>query len=231
MIRGHFTRVTSVAGVSVLGLGIGLAVSACGPTTSATGAGTGATATGAAATGAAGTGASTPASPAGSTPASAPSASSAPSSGTGAPSSAPAAASGGSTATPVPVDGAFVVWSCENKAEVKPGSLVLACPDGSDRMLDMHWTNWVPGSATGTGVQSVNDCTPNCATGHFVNYPVDIKLTGSYKAGSNEPYAYTKITLTYTGTRPVTYVKKNGKTVATHPATWSQDLPLYHPAA
>jgi hypothetical protein len=226
MSRAHCTRVTSAAGITVVGLGIGLAVSACGPTTPANATGTGA----------AGTAASTPASPAASTPASAPSASGAPSSGTGAPSSATAAASssapasGGSTATPVPVDGPFVVWNCENKPEVRPASLVLACADGSDRMLDMHWANWVPGSATGTGVQSVNDCTPDCAVGHFRNYPVDIKLTGSDKAGPNEPFAYTKITLTYTGPRPVTYVKKNGTTVATHPATWSQDLPLYHAA-
>jgi hypothetical protein len=123
------------------------------------------------------------------------------------------------------------MWNCEDKPKVRPTSFVLACADGNDRLLGMHWTNWVPTSATGTGVQYLNDCTPNCATGHFHSYPVDIALTGTYRAAQNEPFAYTKITLTYTGPRPVSYVRESGKVVATHPATWSQELPLYHPAA
>ncbi|MGH3279781.1 MAG: hypothetical protein ACRDNW_11685 [Trebonia sp.] len=121
--------------------------------------------------------------------------------------------------------------NCENKPEVRPTSFVLACADGNDRLIDMHWTNWTPVGASGTGVQYLNDCEPNCALGHFHRYPADIALTGSYKARPNEPFAYTKITLTYTAARPVVHIKVNGKVVATHPATWSQELPLLHPAA
>lgn len=123
------------------------------------------------------------------------------------------------------------MWNCENQPEIRPASFVLACADGNDRLLSLRWTSWVPESASGTGVQYLNDCTPNCAMGHFNSYPADISLTGSYKAGPNQPYAYAKVTLTYTGPRPVVYKTVNGKVVATHPATWSQELPLYHPAA
>lgn len=208
MSWGLFARVTPVAGISVLGLGVGLAVSACGPATSSAAAGTGV----------ASTAASTPV-------------------GTVAPSSTPATASSsapapaGSTVTRVPIDRSFVLWNCENKPEVRPTSFVLACADGNDRLVDMHWTNWTPAGAAGTVVQYLNDCTPNCAIGHFHSYPADITLTGSYEAGPNEPFAYTKVTLTYTGARPAVYVKENGKVVATHPPAWSQELPLYHPSA
>jgi hypothetical protein len=117
------------------------------------------------------------------------------------------------------------MWDCERQPQVRPTSYVLACADGNDRLIDLHWTNWVPESATGTGVQYLNDCTPNCAEGHFDSYPVDIAVSGGYRSGPNEPFAYTKILLTFTGPRPTVYVKVNGNVEATHPATWSLSLP------
>lgn len=94
----------------------------------------------------------------------------------------------------------------------------------------MHWTRWAPAHAAGTGIQSLNDCTPDCAAGRFHDYPVDISLTGSVLVGQNEPFAYAKITLTYTGSRPTTYATVNGKVKAVQPATWSQELPVGHPS-
>ena len=254
MNLGRFTHITPVAGISALGLVIGLTVSACGAAASSTAAGTVLATTAAGATGPAGaTAASTPAAasstPAASTPAastraadpraadgpatSAPAGSTAPgpvarsSAPATATSSAPAPAPGGTTATPIPIDGPFVMWDCTNKPEVRPASFVLACADGNDGLTSLHWTNWVPPGVAGTGIQYLNDCTPNCAAGRFQDFPVDISLSGSYRATANGPFAYTEITLTYTGPRPTVYVTINGKVVATHPATWSQKLPPY----
>lgn len=211
MSRGHFTRVTPVAGISIFCLGIGLAVTACSPTTSSAAAPAGVTKTAT----------STTASNAPSATASA-SASSAPAV------SSATTATPSATATPVPVSAPYVMWDCENTPQVRPTSYMLACADGNDRLTDMHWTNWTPAGASGTGVQYLNDCTPNCAVGHFHSFPVDISLTGSYKAGPNKPLAYTKVTLTYTAARPVVYVRVHGEVEATHPATWTLELPTFH---
>ena len=224
MSLGRCPRITQALGISVLGLGVGFAASACSPTTS--GAAAQPAATRVAASSAA------TAAPASSAPAASAPASAAPAA-SGAPSSAAAVTPVSNAANAAPVDAngkPFVLWDCESKPQVEPASLVLACGDGGDRMTAMHWTSWTPTHATGTGIQSLNDCTPSCAMGHFHDYPVDISLTGSVLVAQNEPFAYTKIALTYTGPRPTTYTTVNGKVTAIHPATWSQELPIGHPS-
>ena len=224
MSLGRFTRIRQVFGIAALGLGVGLAASACSPATS--GAAAPPATTKAAAAGAAAT-----AAPASSAPAaSAPAATAAPAS-TASSAAAVTPVSSAANAAPVDANGRpFVLWDCESKPLVEPASLVLACADGGDRMTAMRWSSWAPSHAAGTGIQSLNDCTPNCATGHFHDYPVDIALTGSVLVGQHEPFAYTMITLTYRGPRPTTYTTVNGKVTAVHPATWSQELPVGHPS-
>ena len=220
---GHFTRVTSVTGIAVFGLGTGLALTACSPTTSEPAAST--TITNAAAS-----------APASSTPASTASASAA---NTVAPSSAPATAPPSAPTTPtptgtvanaVPVKVAengpyFVVWSCDNKPLVEPTDYVLSCGDGGNGIKSAHWTSWTPHGATGVGTEYLNACIPNCAEGTIIDYPVDVSLTGSYLAAQDLPFAYAKITFTYLAARPTIYVTVNGKVEPTHPATWSPPLP------
>jgi hypothetical protein len=228
MSLGRFTHITQGLGISVLGLGVGLAASACSPTTSGAAAQPAATRVAASSAATAATASSAPA--ASSPTAATPAASADP---TAAPSSAAAVTPVSNAANAAPVDAngkPFVLWDCESKPQVEPASLVLACGDGGDRMTAMHWTSWAPTHATGTGIQSLNDCTPNCAMGHFHDYPVDISLIGSVLVAQNEPFAYTKITLTYTGPRPTTYTTVNGKVKAIHPATWAQELPIGHPS-
>lgn len=214
MSRGHFTRATPVTGIAVFGLGIGLAVSACGPVTSGAAAGTGG----------ATTAASTPATPAASTvaPTSAP----APAS-----SAVPAPAPSATATTPVPVDGPFVLWQCDtNKPLVTPADYRLSCGDGGNGLSGVHWANWTPAGAAGAGTEYLNDCVPSCAEGKIIDYPVDIALTGSYLAEQGKPFSYAKITLTYLGARPLIYVTVNGKVEPTHPASWSPPLPEWRPS-
>jgi hypothetical protein len=220
---GHFTRVTSVTGIAVFGLGTGLALTACSPTTSEPGAST--TITNAAAS-----------APASGTPASTASASA---SNTVAPSSAPASVPSSAPATPTPTGTVanavpvkiaangpyFVVWSCDDKPLVEPTGYVLSCGDGGNGIKSAHWTSWTPNGATGVGTEYLNACIPNCAEGTIIDYPVDISLTGSYLAAQDLPFAYAKITFTYLAARPPIYVTVNGKVELTHPATWSPPLP------
>jgi hypothetical protein len=148
-------------------------------------------------------------------------------------SSAPAVQAAGNGPNAVPVDSGgqpFVLWSCESKPEVEPSSFVLACGDGGFGLTSVHWTKWAPADASGVGTEYLNDCTPNCASGHFHNYPVDIKLAGSDLVAQNEPFAYTRITFYYTGARPPVESVENGKVVTTYPATWSEQLWTGRPA-
>jgi len=44
----------------------------------------------------------------------------------------------------------------------------------------MHWIQWQPGYATGTGTEAEKECTPSCAAdGKILYYPVNVTLTGS----------------------------------------------------
>lgn len=206
-----FTRVTPVAGISVVGLCAGLAVTACSSTTSSAAVPIAVTKSTA----------STPAAPASSVPA-----------GTATPLSTPTADPTPSNTTPVDASSdnePFVLWQCNtNKPQVKPTNYLLACGDGSDGLTGVHWTSWTPAGATGVGTEHLNNCIPNCggqAESRFVDYPVKISLTGSYLAAQGEPFSYAKITLTYLAARPLLYIEVNGKREYTHPASWSPVLP------
>jgi hypothetical protein len=153
-------------------------------------------------------------------------------------SAAPASAPSPASANAAPVDASnktpFVIWQCNtNRPLVEPTGYVLACGDGSDSLIAVHWTSWTPDGATGTGIEHLNNCIPNCggqAESKFVNYPVKISLTGSYLAAQTEPMSYAEITLTYLAARPLRYVKVNGKWELTRPASWSPVLPERPPS-
>lgn len=52
-------------------------------------------------------------------------------------------------------------------AFVEPKSIMVACGDGNFYVTGIRWTSWTATKATGTGTVHANDCTPNCAAGHF----------------------------------------------------------------
>jgi hypothetical protein len=49
-------------------------------------------------------------------------------------------------------------------------------------------------------VQTINDCTPYCAAGHFHSYPVLVVFFGSAPYRGSQRYS--EVTLIYTGSRP-----------------------------
>jgi hypothetical protein len=122
----------------------------------------------------------------------------------------------------------YVVLNCmdKDKAQVRPGTIYLACADNGTGLTHLHWTSWTPELASAYGTEWQNDCKPNCAEGHIHNYPVVAVLWGSATVkGHPGERRYTEATVSYPAGRPVVYVtSSNGKVTATHPV--SQTLPL-----
>jgi len=50
--------------------------------------------------------------------------------------------------------------------------------DGSLYMRGMRWSVWDGRHAVGDGIAHVNDCTPDCADGHYTTYRVTVRLAG-----------------------------------------------------
>ena len=139
---------------------------------------------------------------------------------------APTSAAAVTRAGPAAAAPQDVVLNCLGKAQVKPGTITLACADDGAGLTQLHWTSWTPELASAYGTEWQNDCTPSCAQGHIHHYPVVAMLWGSATVpGHPGEQRYTKVTVGYTKGRPAVYVTAcNGKVVATYPAT--QTLPL-----
>jgi hypothetical protein len=118
-----------------------------------------------------------------------------------------------------------VVLNCLNKAQVRPGTIVVTCADNGIGLQHLRWTSWTPELASAYGTEWENDCKPNCADGHFHYYPVVIELWGSAKVkGHASERRYTEATVSYLKARPAVYVMNCGKVVATYPI--SSTVPL-----
>jgi hypothetical protein len=114
----------------------------------------------------------------------------------------------------------YVALNCAFKAQVKPGTYVLACADAGIGLQGLRWTSWTPKLASGYGTEWENDCQPNCAEGHIHHYPVVTVLWGSASVkGHPAERRYTEVTLIYPAARPPVYTLVNGKVVATYPVT------------
>jgi hypothetical protein len=120
----------------------------------------------------------------------------------------------------------YVVLNCADKAQVKPGTIILACADHGLYLASLHWTSWTPELASAYGTEWQNDCKPDCADGHFHHYAVVAVLWGSAGVkGHSGERRYTEVTLSYPKARPPLYARScSGKVVATHPV--SQTVPL-----
>lgn len=119
----------------------------------------------------------------------------------------------------------YVLLDCASKAQVKPGTIVLACADAGIGVQNLHWTSWTGKLASAYGTEWENDCTPNCAAGHFRHYPALAVLWGSASVkGHPAERHYTEVTLIYPGARPPYYTVVKGKVVTTYPVTQTMAL-------
>jgi hypothetical protein len=91
------------------------------------------------------------------------------------------------------------VANCE-RAEVKPQRIVLACGDGAAIARDLVWTRWNSNEAAASGTVSQDNCTPDCASGKFIDYPARLKLSETVRV-ANTSY-FTRVTISYLGQSP-----------------------------
>lgn len=119
-----------------------------------------------------------------------------------------------------------VVLNCLGKAQVRPGTIALACADDNDGLTHLHWTSWTPQLASAYGTEWANDCQPDCGLGHIHYYPVLAMLWGSAAiTGHPGERRYTTATLSYPKGRPAVYVTdRNGRVVATYPVIQKRTL-------
>ena len=67
-----------------------------------------------------------------------------------------------------------VMVSCAGQGQVRPGGYDVGCT-ANELLRTMHWQTW-RGTAYGNGVLKVDDCTPTCAQGTYVKYPILVVL-------------------------------------------------------
>jgi hypothetical protein len=89
---------------------------------------------------------------------------------------------------------------CGNHGLVKPATEDLpGCMPSNEYLAGLTWTSW-GSTAYGHGVFKVNNCTPSCATGHYVNYPI---LTVLWRAipwpGHTGHSFFSRLTVIFTG--------------------------------
>ena len=85
-----------------------------------------------------------------------------------------------------------------------PHHLMLACGDGNFWLDGVTWQHWGDAAATGTGTAHANDCTPNCAAGHFHTYRVTA-VVGDLRTCTGGRRQYTRLLLRYPATKPAGY--------------------------
>jgi hypothetical protein len=105
---------------------------------------------------------------------------------------------------------ARVVGNC-TRSQVRPSTIVIACADAGVQLTHLRWRSFGGPRARATGDYTFNDCTPNCAAGHFHSYPVAVVLSRP-KGCPDGHRDYRVATVTYdTGTRPSGSLGASGK--------------------
>ena len=72
--------------------------------------------------------------------------------------------------------GPVVLVSCTGAGQVRPARYDgIGCMPSNELVAGLTWTSW-RSAAFGGGVLKVNDCTPTCAQGSYVKYPILVVL-------------------------------------------------------
>jgi hypothetical protein len=66
----------------------------------------------------------------------------------------------------------------------KPDIVTLTCADGGIKVMDIKWEIWRASGASGTGRYLVNQCEPDCASGNYIEAPVEVRLSRLMTDGS-----------------------------------------------
>jgi hypothetical protein len=116
-----------------------------------------------------------------------------------------------------------VVINCQFKPQVRPSAMILTCADANDVLTGLHWVSWGTGAAFATGIERINNCTPYCAAGKFINYPVLVDLWRAEPLPGHPGVLYfSRVTRVYTANRPPLYFCNGTHTC--YPQTATFDL-------
>jgi hypothetical protein len=115
-----------------------------------------------------------------------------------------------------------VVVNCAFKQQTRPSEFILTCADAGDVLAHLHWVSWGSGAAFATGIEQINNCTPNCAAGKFINYPVLVNLWRPEPLRGHPGTSYfTRATRVYTNNRPPLYFCNGTHTCYPQTATFA----------
>lgn len=90
------------------------------------------------------------------------------------------------------------VLGCTGKPTLKPAMYVLACADYNSYFIGLHWSSWSSAGASASGTYRANDCEPDCAAGHFHDYPGTLRFTAPKETSLG--VLFTEATFSYTTT-------------------------------
>jgi hypothetical protein len=92
---------------------------------------------------------------------------------------------------------------CWPKApQTRPRSILAACGDGNFTITGISWLSWTATAATGAGTGHQNDCTPDCARGHFHAYRVSLRLHRPVRC-QNRRREFTRFMFAFVGAKPL----------------------------
>jgi hypothetical protein len=69
------------------------------------------------------------------------------------------------------------VLTCSERFASKPSNYIISCADANAGWTGVTWSSWTASSASGHGFLHQNDCTPNCASGKFIDYRANLTLS------------------------------------------------------
>jgi hypothetical protein len=88
-------------------------------------------------------------------------------------------------------------------ANYRPRTVVLTCGDAGYLLRSLAWRGWNHAAASARGRAWANDCVPFCAGGTFRRYRMRARAYRIRRcAPDGDRYVYTRLTITYPGTRP-----------------------------
>jgi hypothetical protein len=74
----------------------------------------------------------------------------------------------------------------------------------------LHWGAWTTEHSVGAGIAWDNNCDPDCGSGTFIGYPINLRAFRARQLGGR--LVFTRLTLTYTNRRPA-YQKSRSLTI------------------
>lgn len=96
-----------------------------------------------------------------------------------------------------------VLVNCAGHGQIRPASFEnFGCMPSQELLAGLRWTSW-QSSAFGHGFLKVNSCTPTCAQGRYIKYPVLVVLWRARPWPQHAGRSYfSRLTWIYTGKRP-----------------------------